>query len=331
MERRAQRSHCAFDLGISPERTLCYARAAAAEHFAASISSGNASRAAERLLLARGPAKTAAMASRIRIVSRAARLALILVALYVGLAYGAAPLFWRHFEHQNALSQKTFVTATALGIHGDALNFGFEGSREEVVCAMEAAGWRAADPVTLASSLKIAGSVIARRAYVTAPVSPLYWEGRTQDFAYQKPAGASPSTRHHVRFWLALPAGDTGRPVWLGSATFDRSVGVSHYTGAVTHHIAGDIDAERDFLSRDVAATGHVEAAYLVGGVGPTMLAFNGGRDPYFTDGEIRILRLRPGCAREDGAPAELDAPALVKAKGQAFGWFARLWRAAAL
>ena len=271
------------------------------------------------------------MASRLRIVSRGARLAVICVALYVGIAYGAAPLFWRHFEHQNALAQKTFVTATSLGLPGDALNVGFEGSREEVVCAMREAGWRVADPVTLASSLKIAGSVIARRAYVTAPVSPLYWEGRTQDFAYQKPAGASASTRHHVRFWQALDAGDNGRPVWLGSATFDRSVGVSHYTGAVTHHIAGDIDAERDFLTRDTAATGHVEATYLVGGVGPTVLAFNGGRDPYFTDGEIRILRLRPGCARQDGAPQELDAPASVRAKGKAFGWFARLWSAAGL
>jgi hypothetical protein len=45
-----------------------------------------------------------------------------------------------------------------------------------------------------------------------------------------------------------LDKGEEGRPVWLGDATFDRSVGVSEYTGAVTH-IGADIDAERALLA----------------------------------------------------------------------------------
>ena len=114
----------------------------------------------------------------------------------------------------------------------------------------------------------------------------------------------SPSTRHHVRFWRALDKGDEGEPVWLGAATFDRSVGVSHYTGQITHHIAPDIDAERDLLERRPRRAGHVAATYQVSGVGPTLLARNGGGDRYFTDGEIRISRLRPDCASEAGARA---------------------------
>jgi hypothetical protein len=39
-----------------------------------------------------------------------------------------------------------------------------------------------------------------------------------------------------------LKEGDEARPVWLGSATFDRDVGFSRYTGQVTHHIAPDIE-----------------------------------------------------------------------------------------
>jgi hypothetical protein len=34
--------------------------------------------------------------------------------------------------------------------------------------------------------------------------------------------------RHQVRFWKVLEKGIEGRPVWLGSATLDRSVGLSH-------------------------------------------------------------------------------------------------------
>ena len=76
----------------------------------------------------------------------------------------------------------------------------------------------------------------------------------------------------------------------------------------MTHHIAPDIDAERDLLTAELAATGHVSATYQVSGVGPTLLAYNGGGDRYFTDGEITISRLRPDCASEAGAPSNCRA-----------------------
>ena len=249
-----------------------------------------------------------------------------LLALYVGTAYEVAPALWRHYERQPSLATKTMTTTTALGLAGDALNVGLEGSRDEVFCAMRAAGWRPADPITFSSSFKIADSVLLRRAYPTAPVSDLYYDGRRQDLAFEKAAGVSPKERHHVRFWLVLDKSDSGRPLWLGSATFDRSVGVSRYTGQVTHHIAPDIDAERDLLAHDLAAAGVVEASYWVTGVGATVFARNGGGDPYFTDGEIAVSRLSPGCQIVAAAPT-LAPPPAVAAKNTAFGWLKALWR----
>ena len=251
----------------------------------------------------------------------------VAAACYVSIAYGLAPAFWRHHEHQHALADKAMTTTTSLGIPGDALNVGLEGQREDILCAMRAAGWRPADPVTLRSSAKLAGSVLLRRAYATAPVSDLFYDGRRQDLAFQKPSGVSASTRHHVRFWKVLDAGDDGQPVWLGAATFDRSVGVSHFTGQVTHHIGPDIDAERDLIATDLARAGLVEASYLVSGVGPTVFARNGGGDPYFTDGEIVVSHLSSGCEARAGAPAVLDSPPAVQAKNVVFGWAAALWR----
>jgi hypothetical protein len=262
---------------------------------------------------------------------RAARPLLIalaaLLAVYLGVAYALAPTFWRHYERQPALAEKTMTTTTALGLAGDALNVGLEGGRDEILCAMRAAGWRPADPVTLRSSVRIASSVLLRRAYMTAPVSDLFYDGRRQDLAFEKAAGISPKERHHVRFWLVLAEGDSGRPLWLGSATFDRSVGVSHYTGQVTHHIAPDIDAERDLLAGDLAAAGVVEASYWVTGVGATLFARNGGGDPYFTDGEIAVSRLSPGCQTVSAAPPTAVPPPAVAAKNTAFGWLKALWR----
>jgi hypothetical protein len=251
----------------------------------------------------------------------------ILAACYVSVAYGLAPAWWRHYERQSALADKAMTTRTSLGIPGDALNVGLEGRRDDVLCAMRAAGWRPADPVTLGSSAKIVGSVLLRRAYATAPVSDLFYDGRPQDLAFQKPSGASPSTRHHVRLWQALEAGDDGLPVWLGAATFDRSVGVSHFTGQVTHHVAPDIDAERDFLTADLAAAGVVEAGYWVSGVGPTVFGRNGGGDRYFTDGEIAFSRLSENCESRPGATPVLPSSPAVQAKNRLFAWAAALWR----
>jgi hypothetical protein len=250
------------------------------------------------------------------------------LAAYLVLAYLLAPFFWRHHEHQAGLASLEARTFTAQGIPGDAINIGLEGSEEDVICALTAAGWSPADPVTLASSLKIAGSVVFRRPYIRAPVSSLYFDGRKQDLAFEKPSGNSASKRHHVRLWKALDVGDEGRPVWLGAATYDDSVGISHYTGQITHHVAPDIDVERDRLAADLVAAQKVDATYWIGGVGPTLFGRNGGGDPFFTDGEIAFSRLVTGCQTQQGAPVALPAPFRIEAKNAVFSRLSRLWRA---
>ena len=165
----------------------------------------------------------------------------IALIFYLAAAYLVAPDYWRHYERQAGLAAKSMTTVNAWGIPGDAINIGLEGERDDILCSLLYSGWRPADPVTFKSSFKIAGSVLAHRAYLTAPISDLFWDGRKHDLAFEKPSGVSPSHRHHVRFWLALAKGASGAPVWLGAATFDRSVGLSHFTGQVTHHIAAKV------------------------------------------------------------------------------------------
>jgi len=242
--------------------------------------------------------------------------ALILLALYLSLAYGLLPVLWRHHERQKGLDPLPMTTVTSLGIPGDALNVGLEGSEADVICAMTAAGWSPADLVTLKSSLKITGSVLFDRPYPKAPVSPLLYLGRREDLAFEKPAGGSADTRHHVRFWKVLDAGEDGLPVWLGAATYDRGVGISHFTGQVTHHIAADIDAERDLISADLAAANKVDASYETSGVEPSVTLRNGGGDYYYTDGEIRFSKLTPGCDSRNTQPAALPTPPLVQTRG---------------
>jgi LssY C-terminus len=247
----------------------------------------------------------------------------VVIAAYGLMAYIVLPLAWSHYEHQKGLAGRPMVTRTAQDIQGDPINIGLVGAKNDVLCAMHAAAWYPADPITFQSSVEIVGSVVLDRPYRDAPVSPLYYDGRREDLAFEKPVGTSADRRHHVRFWEVLKEGQEGRPVWLGSVTFDRDVGLSSYTGQVTHHIAADIDAERDGLTDDLKTARVLEAIYEVTGVGPTLAGRNGEGDRYYTDGEVEISRIVPGCNKRAEPVVVLDNPPMVEFKN-------RTWKAIA-
>lgn len=240
-----------------------------------------------------------------------------LLIVYLALAYVMLPALWTHHEHEPGLASFPMVTRTGADIPGDPLNVGLVGSKEDILRAMQAAGWFPADAITLRSSIDIVGSVVLDRPYHDAPVSPLYYDGKKEQLAFEKPDGKSADRRHHVRLWLVLEKGTDGRPVWLGSVTFDRGVGLSHDTGQVTHHIGPDIDAERGLLMRDLRQAGMVEAFFQISGVGPTLLAWNGEGDRYYTDGEIDVARLVVNGVRRIEPPATLPPPPLIALKDQ--------------
>jgi hypothetical protein len=242
---------------------------------------------------------------------------LAIVLAYTALAYQALPMLWSHYEHQRGLANLPMVTRTPQDIPGDPINVGLIGDKRDVLCAMLAAGWYPADPVTTRSSVEIIGSVLLDRPYRRAPVSPLFYLGRPEDLAFEKPVGDSADRRHHVRFWKVLDQGQENRPVWLGSATFDRGVGVSHYTGAITHHISADIDADRDLLASDLETAEVVEAKYQVTGIGVTLTGRNGGGDSYYTDGEVWILRLVTACQKRTTPADIIPSPLATEIKDQ--------------
>jgi hypothetical protein len=246
------------------------------------------------------------------------------VGFYFLMAYVVLPLTWRHYEHQEALAGLTMVTRTGEDIPGDPINVGVVGSKEDVLCALNAAAWYPADPITLRSSIEIVGSVLLRRPYRDAPVSHLYYQGKREDLAFEKPVGESADRRHPVRFWKVLERGQEGRAVWLGAATFDRGVGLSHDDARVTHHIGPDIDADRDLLTADLKAAKVVKTIYEVAGIGPTLDGRNGEGDPYYTDGEIKISVLVEGCNGRSDAVAVLANPPLVAMKNLAWSAIAK-------
>lgn len=252
------------------------------------------------------------------LAARAGDATIAVLALYLLAAYVAAPWAWRHFEHHPVMAEAPKITYTVDGIQGDPLNLALVGSQDEVVAALLKAGWSPADRTTLSSSLRIATSVVLKREYATAPVSNLYVWGRPQDLAFEEAVDENARQRHHVRFWRSEKLGIGDRPLWLGAATFDRSVGFSRLTGKITHHIDGDIDVERDHVIETLAAAGQLTQVFQVTGVGATIDGRNGGGDRYFTDGELTTGVLSPGNQARRQPPELLANSAVVQAKNDA-------------
>ncbi|MCI0492356.1 MAG: LssY C-terminal domain-containing protein [Planctomycetes bacterium] len=227
-------------------------------------------------------------------VRRVAKCVFLLLLTYLLLAYLLIPMFWLAHTHGHpSLEGMPRITTTADGIPGDPLNVALIGSESEVKSILESAGWFRADPLGLRSDLRIAEDSVLGRPYDDAPVSRLYLFNRREDLAYEKPLGDSPRHRHHVRWWRSPEPATDGRPFWIGSATFDRDIGLSHTTGQVTHHIAPDVDAERDGLFIDLDGTGRLDDEYFVDDFQKPPSGRNGGGDPWHTDGRLRVGAIR--------------------------------------
>jgi hypothetical protein len=217
--------------------------------------------------------------------------------VYLTFAYLYEPLRWRlFFKHHPALAdgEDDWITHTKLGIAGDPLNIALVGTEEELQAAMLAAKWFPADPITLKSSLRIAAGTVLHRSYEDAPVSDLYFWGRKQDLAFEQQVGDDPRRRHHVRFWRSEKVDDEGRPLWIGAATLDTRVGFSHTTDQITHHIAAEVDPERDKIIDDLDAAGVLDHVYWVDGFHEELEGHNGGGDPWHTDGRLAVGVLAP-------------------------------------
>jgi hypothetical protein len=218
------------------------------------------------------------------------RLLLVIAALYLLVAYLVAPLAWKFYAHRHpSFDDNPRITETSDGHPGDPLNVSLIGTQEQIDKIMQDAKWNPAAALGLKSDLKIAVDVVLSHPDQEAPVSSLFLYRRKEDLAFEQPVGDNPRQRHHVRFWKTEKVDNDGRPIWIGSAAYDERVGLSHTTGQITHHIAADVDKERDHLFDNLKQTGELSEQYYVDDFHPRREGRNGGGDRWFTDGKLAV------------------------------------------
>lgn len=213
-----------------------------------------------------------------------------LFSAYLLAAYVIVPMAWEQYVHHHpSFDDNPRITQTSDGHPGDPLNVALIGTQEQIETIMRAANWETAAALGLKSDLKIAEDTVLSRPDDKAPVSNLFLFHRKEDLAYEQPVGGNPRQRHHVRLWKTDVSDDGGRPIWIGSASYDDRVGLSHTTGQITHHIAPEIDQERDHLLADLQRTGRLVEQYAIDDFQKPPEGRNGGGDRWYTDGRLFV------------------------------------------
>jgi hypothetical protein len=212
------------------------------------------------------------------------------VLMWLVMAYVVVPFIWKDYaRHHPSFDDNPRITHTSDGHPGDPLNVSLIGMESQIHSIMQDAKWFPAAALGFKSDLRIAADSILSRPDDVAPVSNLFLFGRKEDLAFEQPVGHNPRQRHHVRFWNTGRSDQNGRPVWVGAATYDERIGLSHTTGQITHHIAPNVDEERDHLFKDLNQTGMLSEEYAVDDFHKKREGRNGGGDRWYTDGKLKV------------------------------------------
>jgi hypothetical protein len=237
-----------------------------------------------------------------------------------GLTYGLAAYFI--LPNVVRLSLKVLhrgvipsYTITADGLPGDPINLVLVGTLQQLRGAFAKTGWHTADPLGIASSLRMIQAFLMNSAYPTAPFSTFYLFGRRQDIGFQEPIDDSPRKRHHIRFWaLSLSHAEDDiaaaafwlnsdkpspeeRVLWVGAGTRDTGLSLTWLTFQVTHRTDSDANAERDYLVDALRSKGVIRDVGRRRSGSPLVA---GKVNHYISDGEIAFASLIVGGAADD-------------------------------
>lgn len=195
-------------------------------------------------------------------------------------------------ELQKMLEELPCCTTSKKGNkNNDPLNLVVISDFEDLISSFTSAKWDQTEATDFKTSMRMTKAFLLGKNYRYSPMSPLYFEGRSQDMGFQK-ARSTINERLHLRLWYT-PIRYAGKPVWIG--TVSRDIGVKFTFKSwylMTHKIDGDIDDSRDYVLADLADIQRVEQYGFVKGsvwASNDKPAKNLMGDKYYSDG-LRVV-----------------------------------------
>jgi hypothetical protein len=178
------------------------------------------------------------------------------------------------------------------GTPGDPLNLVVMGTAAAIRSVFQKAGWSEAEAKNANSIWETIRAVAGNQGYGRAPVSQLYLYGRHEDLAFEKMLNTF-AKRHHLRLWRSPVTTPEGREIWLGAATHDTGLDVR--PGVFSHAIDPNLDAEREKVGADLAATERVASEQLLARPDPLLEGMTATGAPWKTDGRLLAIELKAG------------------------------------
>ena len=177
---------------------------------------------------------------------------------------------------------------------GDMVNVLLIGYKDQVLEVFKAAGWVQVDSSMEGTVLTALSDTLARKNYLTMPMSKLYLFDRSQDYGlvHAQPVKVAKS-RHHLRLWKSTYEVD-GRPLWCVAATHD--IGFERdkrFKVLPTHKIDPDVDEEREYVNETLSATGWVAESTHMKPSTPVLEAATASGGEFHSDGRELVLVLR--------------------------------------
>jgi len=178
---------------------------------------------------------------------------------------------------------------TLLGKKKEPISFIFIAKDDsKVITALQNAGWSKADNSNFLSFVDAVKSLISKIPHPSAPVSPSFWNTKTQDLSFAKVTGKNwLSSAHHLKIWRTNYQLKNGKNIYVAitNATDGLKWGIIPV-------ISPDLVAERELLYQDLNHTGLIENHNKVQLVKP-LIGNNFVGDPFFTDGKAYIVTVQ--------------------------------------
>jgi hypothetical protein len=175
-----------------------------------------------------------------------------------------------------------FHEPVGLVVHGD---------KQQLLTLLAGRGWVKANPRNVWSYLKMAGSVVTRLWNEQgSPVSPMYLDGKLEDYALNK-HGDYVLARDHMRVY---DQGEAGLAIaatrdLAATVTFHHPTGIFKWQAPNFGHATDDeCDRERDLVMVDMLASGQVRAWSAVRGKLPESPVVK-----YQPDGSVQVSHYR--------------------------------------
>jgi len=197
------------------------------------------------------------------------------------------------------------------GFASDPVNIGIIGGRQQLIDAMQAAGWSVADKHSIRNVTKQIISVLLSEPYASAPMSSLYLFGRKQDIGFEIPIeGGTGGQRHHVRFWATVYKGDDlnfgtiawhvrrgevigDDTLWVGAASRDTGFAFIRHNVQITHMIDPNTNAERELIVDGLKKADLVDSTQSVKINAPYTLVNRALLGFLHSDGVLKIIKLK--------------------------------------